>query len=104
MIYFHVPQCVFRHAAHDRVLRILHHGGSTTFLDGFQADGAIIECAGEDDTHDARTEVPRGGTKKRIDGRAVAVLSRPTHETNSITFETQVVIRRRDVHTTFQKL
>ena len=66
-------------------------------LDDAQAEGAVAQRARQDDTDDARAELPGRGAEQRIDCRAEPVLARPADLVHPSAFEEQVDTRPADV-------
>ncbi len=89
-----------RHGIIERFIRVLHNRDSSVTLDRHQPHDTVVERAGEKCGNHPRAERTCGGPEERVDGRAVSVLSRPSSETDAVSRNEHVLVRRGDVDVT----
>jgi hypothetical protein len=92
----HILQRAGRHARLGGVARFLHDSDATVRLDRLQSRRAIVEPACQYDAHHGRTHRHGGRSEQRIDGRSSVVLLRTAAQPQSLAFDKQVMVRRRD--------
>ncbi|KDO05443.1 hypothetical protein DV26_38045 [Amycolatopsis mediterranei] len=98
MLGVHEGQCALRHAAVQRVGRVLDDGQAAPVHDRPQPGGTVVQRARKDDADDALAAGQRGRPEGRVDRRPMPVLRRSLRQDQRSVFGEQVAVGRRDLH------
>jgi hypothetical protein len=97
VIDFDVAECTGGHAGEVGVGGVLDDGDAAGFFDVGEAEGAVVEAAGEDDADDLGTFCLRRSAEEGINGGAEAVFLGAAGEADGVVADDEVVVRGRDI-------